>query len=176
MEWPCWGIWSPAGHSLQPVPWPPSSPGGQVSWRAPGRRTGSSFYLTLHLRNFTPPLLSLTHWPAVACGRGHCGANQWLSRTTNGTLVTTACKGGMGVMVHSDGLLLRTALCHLIYYNTFLQLNNWGVPHRAALFSLLPSNDSHPIEPRMMQWILIKAWKEGFANICIHICTSYEEL
>ena len=71
----------------------------------------------------------------------------------------------MGVMGHSEGLLLRTALCHHIYYNTSLPLNHRGVPHRAALFSLLPSNNSSPIETRMMQWILTKAWKEGFAYI-----------
>ena len=29
--------------------------------------------------------LTVAHWQLVACGRGHCGTNQWLSRATKGT-------------------------------------------------------------------------------------------
>ena len=52
------GLWSPAGHSPQPVPWAPLAhplARGQVSWRAPGRRLGSVSYLTLCLTTTTPP-------------------------------------------------------------------------------------------------------------------------
>ena len=45
--------WSPAGHSLQPVPKVPNSPAGRRL--APGRRPGSASYLTLLLTTTTPP-------------------------------------------------------------------------------------------------------------------------
>ena len=109
-------------------------------------------------------------------GGAHCGANQWLSRTTNGPLVTTAGKGWAGCNGAQRWPPAKDCTLPPYLLQHFATAESLRCPTQSALFSLLPSNDSHPTEPRMMQWILTKAWKEGFANICINICTSYEEL
>ena len=106
--WLSWGLWSPAGHSLQPVPWVPPAhllTQGQVSWRASGEKAKTPLlpdspledhHSALHRHLTENPPLTVTHRQLVAWGRGHGGLDQWLSRAPNGLPVTAACYGGGG--------------------------------------------------------------------------------
>ena len=115
--WPWRGLWSPVGHSTQPLPWPPRSPAGL----RPGELEGPGEKAGICLLPHSPPddhhstnrwlngPLMAAHWQLLTWGGAHCGANQWLRRTTNSYSLTVACLG-KGPAVAPNGLVTISGL------------------------------------------------------------------
>ena len=97
---PWWGLWSPAGHSPQPVLWPPRLPAGLRAGglEVPGEQARIPLLphcLTEDHHSLDLLLNGLTD-SGMLVERAQCGSDQRLNRTINSPLVTIAWLCGEG--------------------------------------------------------------------------------
>ena len=92
------GLWSPAGHSPQPVPGPPSSHADLRPAELEGPMEKPKIHVLPHSlpEDHDSANSSLNgptkgHSLTVGCLWEGPGTNQWLSRTTNGHSLTVGC-------------------------------------------------------------------------------------